>query len=188
MTKSVDLIKDIKKRALKLLPVIFAASGFCAGALVRFIVPSGVWSLPAPDMTSAFLAESPLAAVIDCLSGELKYVLLIYLLGYCAFGGAAPSAVAAFRAALAGYSAAYMLDGRYGVTVYFAHTGVSIFVLMLYCALAASSAEHSRSLFGGGEGKRESGALSYTARCLFFTGIIFAALMIRQLLLAFIHA
>ena len=187
MTKSTGLIRNIKTGAMRLLPMIFAASGFCAGVIIRLFTPGGAPGLPAPDMTSAFLSPHPFAAVVDCLSGEFKYALLIYLLGFCAFGNIAPSAVLAFRAALAGYSAAYMLEGHYGLAIYFTHTVMSIGALMAFCCLVRVSSDQAESFVHGGGEKRGRSAISYTARCLFYTGMIFAAVLLRQLLLAFIH-
>lgn len=186
MIGSAHLIKAIRTGAVKLLPVIFAAAGFCAGALARLFVPSGIFQLPAPDMTSAFLADAPFAAVIGCAAGEFKYVLLIFLLGFCTFGSAVPSAVLAFRAMLAGYSAAYMLEGGYGLAMYFTHACASIAVIMALCCLAKVSSAHSENFVRAGERKRGA-ILSYTAKSLFYAGMVFAAVLFQHLLLAFIH-
>jgi|GEM_PF-2479432 len=186
MTRGTDLITSVKKKAARMFAVLLAGAGFVAGAVIC-VIPLGLPALPTPDMTSAFALSDPVRTLTECFLSELKYALLIYLLGFCTFGAVAPGAVVALRALLAGYSAAYMLRGGYPLTLYFIHTAFSFALLIALCLLARTSSGFSAEYCRGKGGLTGAGVLSYTARALFYTGILLFSVVTRHALLMLIH-
>lgn len=166
----------------RLMPMIFAAAGFITGVLAGAFSGSH-GALPTPDMSSAFKSPSPFYSVMTCVSSEIKYEVLVYLLGFCSFGNAACLLTAAYRAALAGWSAVYLLERGYPRGLYFIHSATSLMMLTLLCCLAMLSIGYSERFVRGCERVGREEVLSYTVKCLFFVGLTIGVVIIRQLLL-----
>ena len=183
MTESRNKRREFKELVKRLMPIMFAAAGFIAGALACALSGGLISLLPAPDMSSAYGSASPFYFTVTCISSEMKYAVLVYMLGFCTFGVYVCQLAAAYRAALAGWSAVYLLEEGYSLGVYFVHSVTSLMLIALLCCLCRLSIEHSERFAHGGERADREQILSYTVKCLFFGGLAVCVVVIGQLLL-----
>ena len=183
MTEIRNKRREFKKLIKRLMPIMFSAAGFIAGALAGAFSGGMIPSLPAPDMSSAYGSSSPFYFTVTCISSEMKYAVLVYMLGFCTFGAPVCLIAASYRAALAGWSAVYLLKEGYPLGVYFVHSVTSLIFTALLCCLCILSIEHSERFARGGERADREQIWSYTVKCLFFGGLTVCVVIIRQLLL-----
>ncbi len=183
------MIKPIafqNKSARGLMPAIFAAVGFLAGAAVYACFNRSISGIPAPDLTSAFDTDSPFFSLISCFESELRYILIISLLGFCFFGEIAGLITLSIKAALTGFSATYILAGTYSLDIYLIHTLSSLGVLVFLCCTCRISGDFSVKYICEKNHLSHKEILNYLAKCLFYCGDVFFIQLLRHILLALI--
>lgn len=174
------------KSVRKMLPVIFAFFGFMTGVVVYACLGGALFDVPSPEMTSAFEADAAIYTLFSCFGREMRYALIICLLGFCFFGEVAGLFALAFKAGLTGFSAAYIFAGAYSVKIYLIHTLSSLTALVFLCCICKISGDFSAKYICQKNSPSSSEILSYISKCLFYLGAIFFSVLIRHLLLALI--
>jgi len=160
-------------------PLLSAAAGFIAGALYCGFFHGENCVISPPDLCSAFESRQPFTELTRLISGELKYAFLIYLLGFCSFGAIACDAVIFLRASLCGFAAVYLLSTAHvSVPLYFMHATFNLLVIGAFCGAGFLCSAQATS----GRGDTRD-LISYTVKCLFFTGLIFLSVIARHLLM-----
>lgn len=168
------------------MPVIFASVGYLAGAVIYVSFKGSLSDIPTPDMTSAFDQSEVLRTLISCFGAELKYALILCLLGFCFFGESAGLVILSFKAGLTGFSATYILAGTYTLGIYLIHTLTSLTVLIFLCCICKISGDFSVNHICEKDTPSRGDILSYGAKFFFYCGAIFFTLLIRHLLLTLI--
>ena len=183
------MIKPIlsrKKTGNDVFPALFCIFGFVFGITMFRSFGELFTGILSPDFTSAFESESPFSALLGCFTAELKYLLCLYMLGFCCFASCGCLCLAAYKGALVGFSAVYILGGAYSLPIYFTHLLCSAVNLIFLCCVCRLSMRFSGSAIGSGQPPSGKDILDYSFKCLFFTGAVLACTLLRHVILSFI--
>ena len=183
------MIKPIllrKKAGKDIFPALFCIFGFVFGVTVFRSFGELFSGMLSPDFTSAFDSEAPFSEFLGCCSAELKYLLCLYMLGFCCFAHFGCLCLAAYKGALVGFSAVYVLSGAYPLPIYFTHLISSAVNLIFLCCVCKLSMRFSESSIGSGRSPSGKDILDYSFKCLFFTGAVLACTLLRHVILSFI--
>jgi len=172
-----------KESGNRLFLLLFCVFGFVLGILVFTFFKELLSSSLSPDLTSAFDSDSPFSTLISCFATELKYSLCLYMFGFCLFANAGCFCLLAYKSALIGFSATYLLSGAYPLSYYFIHILSSLAGLIFLCCIGALSSDFSSCRIGTSKAPKGRDIANYSVKCLFYTGAIFISVLIRHILL-----